>query len=88
MTDLSDGKRTAEPLLPHDSMADKAVRFGCGAVLAALVVTGLALSGLGEPLSVPVVATAGILVVLVSGGLSIAFGERYLVRLLKLINWL
>jgi hypothetical protein len=88
VNDERDGQSATQSPLSQDSFADKAVRFGCGSVLATLVFTFLVFSGLGEPLSVPVVVAGGIVLIVVSGILSVALGERYLGPLLKLIKWL
>ena len=80
--------KPAQAMELRGSFADKAVRFGCGSVLATLVLTFLVLSGLGEPLSVPAVVAGGVVLIVVSGVLSVALGERYLEPLLKLIKWL
>ena len=48
----------------------------------------LVISGLGEPFGVSGVVAVGLVVVAMSGILSVVHGESYLERLLKLIKWL
>jgi hypothetical protein len=76
------------PSLTRDTLVDKGVRFGCGAVLAGLIVIASAISGLGEPVGVAGVIIAGLVFVLVCGWLSVTQGERFVRGLIKLMNWL
>ena len=88
MNDKPDELSPAESPLSKDSFADKAVRFGCGSLLAGLIVVALVFSGLGEPFGLTGVVAGGIVLVLASGVLSATLGERYLEPLLRLIKWL
>ena len=81
-------ERPAASPFSKDTFADKAVRFGCGSLLAGLVFVALVFSGLGEPFGVAIVVAGGIVLVLASGVLSAMLGERYLEPLLRLIKWL
>jgi hypothetical protein len=88
VNDESASHSTAASPLSQDTLADKAVRFGCGAGLAVLVFLILVLSGVGEPFGVSGVVAAGIVLVGASGVLSVLHGDRFIERLLKFIKWL
>jgi hypothetical protein len=75
------------PAFTVDTVADKAVRFGCGAILALLVLLALGMVGFMEPFGIPAVIAICLMVVAASGVLSVAFGEPFIRSLLKLIDW-
>jgi hypothetical protein len=76
------------PGLVRDTPAEKAVRFGCGAALGALMMLGIVMTGLAEPIGMTgVLVAAGVLTV--SAGLAgVARGEPAIRGLLKAIKWL
>jgi hypothetical protein len=75
------------PRFTKDTLADKAIRFGCGFVLALLVVTALVLFGILEPLGLRGVVVLGAVFASVTGVLSATQGERVILGLLRLIKW-
>ena len=79
-------RRDAPPALAGDSLVDKSVRFGCGALLGMLIFAGLALFAEGIGLSGLV--ALGIVLVAVCGAFAVTHGEPFFVGLLKLIGWL
>jgi hypothetical protein len=82
----------AAPLFRKDTAADKAVRFGCGAILGALVAVGGLMAGLITGLPEPFGMTGvivGIIVLIGGAGLvCVTHGEPAIQVLLKLIKWL
>ena len=76
------------PALSHDTAVDKALRFGCGALLGGLVLLGLGLLGLGEGLGGSAVAVGALIFLTAAGLAGLGFGEPFLQSLLKLIKWL
>jgi hypothetical protein len=73
-----------------DTVADKAVRFGCGAALASLIFVGSVVFGLAGawPFGMAGVVTLGILFIAAIGLFSVTHGERFLRGLLNVVNWL
>jgi hypothetical protein len=76
------------PAFAVDTAADKAMRFGCGAILASLVLLALGMVGLMEPFGIPAIITICIVSVVAAGVLSVTLGEPFMRGLLKLIDWL
>ncbi len=71
-----------------DTAVDKALRFGCGALLGGLVLLTFGLLGLGEGLSGSAVGVIALILVVAAGLAGLGFGERFLQSLLKLVKWL
>ena len=71
-----------------DTIADRAVRFGCGAILASLIVVALVMFGLPVPFGMAGVVTLGILFIGAAGLFSVTHGERFIRGLLRVISWL
>ena len=80
--------KDAALLFTKDTLTDRAVRFGCGFILALSLLTSLIILGFGEPLGLSSVAVLGGLLAILSAVLSAAYGERVILGLLKLIKWL
>jgi hypothetical protein len=84
-----DQQRGEQPTaLTQDTVADKAVRFGCGVGLGGLIVVALVLFGLGEPFGMAGVIIGGVIFVGACAGLSVAYGEPFIRSLLKLMEWI
>ncbi len=83
--DQSDGAERA-PAFAVDTFADRAIRFGCGAVLASLVVVALVMSGLLEGMPALLIISIGFIGA--AGLFSVTHGERFIQSLLKVIKWL
>jgi hypothetical protein len=79
-TDHSPGK---VPSLATDTMADKAVRFGCGALMAGIAVAFLLSSVMAGGTGLILLATS---IVLACGVLAVAYGESFIEGLLKVIE--
>ncbi len=88
---MTDHGQTEDPERPPafavDTAADKAVRFGCGAVLAFLLVLAVGMFGLADPLGTPALLTLCTGLVVGAGFLSVTYGEPFIRALLKLIKW-
>jgi hypothetical protein len=82
------GQAEADSAFAVDTIADKAVRFGCGAVLASLIVVALVIFGLPVPFGMAGVVTLGILFIGAAGLFSVTHGERFIRGLLRVIAWL
>ncbi len=76
------------PALLDDTLADKAVRFGCGGILAALIILGTVFSGFVEGVEDRTALAMCVAGVVAAGLLSVACGEPFIRALLKLIKWL
>jgi hypothetical protein len=76
------------PRFTKDTLADRAIRFGCGFILALLVVTALVMFGILEPLGLSGVVVVGAVFASLSGLVSATQGERVILGLLKVIKWL
>lgn len=74
------------PPLADDTLADKAVRFVCGAFFGFLVVLGVA--EFGEVLTLEGYMLVGAVVVAACGALGVTHGERFFEGLLKVFRWL
>ncbi len=72
-----------ETSLERDTAADKAVRFGCGAVLAGLAVLTLVFLGLGEGFGLAPVTVVGVVVACAAGWAGVRYGEPFLKGLLE-----
>jgi hypothetical protein len=81
-----DNEADRPPALTVDTWADKGIRFGCGALLATLIVASLAIYvGAGTVFGAVVVCV----VASVSAGmLAVVGGERFVKTLLRLMRWL
>lgn len=85
MTEPSDEPpRATPPPLAVDTAADKAVRFGCGALMGVAVMAYLLMSASGGAGTIFVT----MMVVLVCGALAVTWGETFFERVIKLIKWL
>jgi hypothetical protein len=74
------------PAFAVDTLADKAIRFGCGAVLASLIVVAVVMFGLLE--GIPALATVSVVFIGGAGVFSVTHGERSIRGLLKVVKWL
>jgi hypothetical protein len=72
--------------LATDTLADKGVRFGCGALLGLLLVLGVA--EFGEGLTLEGFIAVGALAVAGCGAFGVTHGERFFSGLLKVFKWL
>jgi hypothetical protein len=81
--------RTAEetpPSLRADTWADRTVRFGCGAVLALLMIGVVVVTADGaSPAAIAVVALVAIAV---CGTLAVMRGEKFVHAVLRVFTWL
>ena len=77
-----------EPSLGNDTVADKAVRFGCGAALGALLVLGVAMTGLAEAFGMTGLLVAAVFLTAFAGLAAVTHGEPAIHSLLKAIKWL
>jgi hypothetical protein len=85
MTDSSDDPpRVTTPSLAEDTLADKAVRFGCGAVLGVAVMAYILMNVAGSM----GLAFVALVFVFVCGALAVAWGEAFFEKMLRLIQWL
>jgi hypothetical protein len=74
------------PALTADTWADKGIRFGCGALLATLIVASLAIYvGAGTVFGAVVV---WVVAAVSAGMLAVVGGDRFVKRLLRLMQWL
>jgi hypothetical protein len=92
---LTDKDDTGEPeggsAFAVDTVADKAVRFGCGAALAFLIFVASAefgLVSLAEPFGMAGLLTLGVVFIAVVGVLTVTHGERFVRALLNVVKWL
>ena len=85
MTDSSeDRQRTVTPPLAEDTLTDKTVRFGCGALLGVAVMAYILMNvsgGMG-------LVFVALVFVLVCGALAVTWGEGFFESMLRLIKWL
>ncbi len=85
MTDSSDDPpRVSTPSLAEDTLADRAARFGCGALLGVAVMAYILMNvsgGMGLVL-------VAFVFVFVCGALAVAWGEAFFEKMLGLIKWL
>ncbi len=89
---MTDHRQTEDPERPPafavDTVADKVVRFGCGAILVFLLLLALAILGvLPESFGTPALVTLCVVLVIGAGSLSVSYGEPFIRALLKLIKW-
>ncbi len=73
--------------LATDTLADRAVRFGCGAALALLLALGTIFFGIADAVSTGAAVVCVAVVVGVAGVSSVLFGERVILGLIRLIKW-
>jgi len=85
--DDQDGDAEIGPALTRDTLADKTMRFGCGAVLGILIAVAVVLAGLGEPFGVTGALMGGVVFAAVCGVLGLAYGKRFLESLVKMAGW-
>ncbi len=83
MTKDRPGEPGPETSLERDTAVDKAVRFGCGVILAGLAFITLIFLGLGEGLGLIPVAVVGVVLVCAAGFASVRYGEPFLKGLLE-----
>ncbi len=72
-----------ETSLARDTAADKAVRFGCGALLAGLAFLTLIFFGLGEGIELVPVTVFGVVLVCAAGWAGVRYGDPFLKGLLE-----
>ncbi len=76
----------AWPALAKQTLADKAMRFGCGAVAGALVASGLVF-GL-ELVDLRIVVGCVLAFGAACGSVTVVYGDRMIKKLLKAIDWM
>jgi hypothetical protein len=76
------------PALTRDTLADKTMRFGCGAALGVLIAVAVVLAGLGEPFGLTGALIGGVVFAAVCGVLGLAYGNRFLEGLVRMAGWL
>jgi hypothetical protein len=81
----NDGPSQTPPALATDTLADKGLRFGCGAAIGVIVALTLAMFGDGFPTGAGLAFVA--LAVAVCGALAVKRGDTFVESLLKALNW-
>jgi len=76
--------RASGPPLSTDTPVDKAVRFGCGALIGIAVMAYLLMNISGGEGTV----ILAILIVLLCGVFALAWGDPFFEKMLRLIRWL
>ena len=73
--------RESWPLLARDTVADRALRFGCAAVPAVFIAIGL--GSILEPIDIWVIIVGTVAFGALCGGLAAAYGDRIIKALLR-----
>ena len=82
---MSDSQQPRRPLLA-DTHSDRALRFGCGAVLGALIMLGVGLGGVAQG-DLGLFLFLALLVVVACGVFGASHGDRFFHAILRRLDW-